>query len=136
VEQAILRRIDANKGNRTSRDTILAMAREALSEAGLDEALATPGWRDYFIERHEVDMGFGVLSKGETKADIPPNFDESQTFVNTLSNMPEEDKEAIEGGWVLSTDEMGVPLFLLRTLSHFLTSHIGSFYFHKAKVCV
>ncbi len=85
------------------------MAKEALKEAGLDEALATPGWRDYFVERNKDRMGFGVLSKGETKAAIPPNYDEAQTFVETLSNMPEEDKKAIEGGWVLSTDEMGVP---------------------------
>lgn len=82
------------------------MAREALREAGLAETLATPNWCDYFCQRHNVV--FGVLSKGETKASILPNYDECQTFVNTLENMPIEDKEAVDGGWVLSWDEAGV----------------------------
>jgi hypothetical protein len=85
------------------------MGRDAMKEAGLDESKVTPDWRDYFIERHKDTIDFGVMSKGETKAAIPPNYEESQRFIQTLSDMPLEDKEALEGGWVLSWDEMGVP---------------------------
>jgi hypothetical protein len=110
--------MNENEGNRTSRAVIIQFARDSCKEMSVSEKLPNEDWCDYFLERHKASIGLGVLSKGETKASIPPNYDESLRFVESLSNLGPEEKKALENGMALSLDEMGVPLNLRDTLNH------------------